>query len=104
MLHEGTASCRARSLCGSPANARMGLFYDVLENEKGNTVMSLYSVLYRLDVLIPLSPHLRQWFSAFGLQPFGGVELPFPRSYLRPSENTNIYITIHNSSKITVVK
>ena len=29
----------------------------MLENEKGNTIMSLYSVLYRLDVLIPLSPH-----------------------------------------------
>lgn len=25
-------------------NARMGLFYDALENEKGNTVISLYSV------------------------------------------------------------
>jgi hypothetical protein len=33
-----------------------------------------------------------------------GVEWPFHRSHLRPSENTDIYIMIHNSSKIPVMK
>ena len=33
-----------------------------------------------------------------------GVEQPFHRGHLRPSENTDIYIMIHNSSKITVMK
>lgn len=29
-----------------------------------------------------------------------GVEHHFHRGYLRPSENTNIYITFHDSSKL----
>lgn len=27
----------------------------------------------------------------------GGIELQFQRDHLRPSENTGIYVTIHNS-------
>ena len=30
-----------------------------------------------------------------------GVEQPFQRGHLRPLENTDIYIMIHNSSKIS---
>ena len=33
-----------------------------------------------------------------------GVDQVFHRGRLRPSENTDIYITIHDSSKITVTK
>ena len=37
------------------------------------------------------------------LDPFGGVKTPFHRDCLTPSEISDIYITIHNSSKITVM-
>ena len=45
-------------------------------------------------------------FSTCGLQPLGGgvVKQPFHRGHLRPSKIKDIYIMIHNSSKITVVK
>jgi ribosomal protein L39E len=33
-----------------------------------------------------------------------GVEGPFHKHHLRPSENTDIYIMIPNSSKITVMR
>jgi hypothetical protein len=32
------------------------------------------------------------------------VALPFPRGHPKPLENTDIYITIHKSSKIAVMK
>ena len=32
------------------------------------------------------------------------VKRPFHRGSLRPSENTDIYITIYNNSKITVMR
>lgn len=35
---------------------------------------------------------------------YGGVKWPFHRDPIRPSENTNIYIRIHNSSWISVMK
>lgn len=38
-----------------------------------------------------------------GLRPLG-VERPFPRAHLRPSETTGIDAPIHNSSKITATK
>ena len=37
-----------------------------------------------------------------GHEPFGG-QMTFHRGRLRPSENTDIYIMIHDSSKITVM-
>ena len=39
-------------------------------------------------------------------QPGGGQTrvISFHKGHLRPPENTDIYITIHNSSEITVVK
>jgi hypothetical protein len=47
-------------------------------------------------------------FVSSGSQPVGHdptlVQWPLHRSYLRPSENTDIFIMIHNSSKITVMK
>lgn len=40
-----------------------------------------------------------------GHHSFGGyVEQPFHRGYLRSSETIDIYITIHNGSKITAMK
>ena len=33
-----------------------------------------------------------------------GVERPFQGDHLRPSNNTGVYITVHNSSKRTVTK
>lgn len=41
-------------------------------------------------------------FSTCGARPL--VEQPFHRGRLRPQENTNIYIMIHSSSKVTVMK
>lgn len=43
---------------------------------------------------------LFQWFSAFGVR----VECHLHRGGPRLSENTDIFIRIHNSSKIAVVK
>ena len=43
---------------------------------------------------------IEQWFSACGCYP-SGDKRPFHRGCLRPLENMDIYITIHNSGKIT---
>jgi hypothetical protein len=45
------------------------------------------------------SAFLNMWV----MTPLGG-EPPFSRDHLRPSENTDIYIKFHSSSKITVMK
>lgn len=37
-----------------------------------------------------------------GSQP--GVGLPLHRGHPRPSENTHIYVMIHNSRKVTIMK
>lgn len=34
----------------------------------------------------------------------GGVKQPFPRGLLRPSENADTYIPIHNNSNVTIIK
>jgi hypothetical protein len=44
---------------------------------------------------------IRQWFSTCGPRPLLGVKRPFYRGYLRPSCIPDIYIVIHNSSKIS---
>jgi hypothetical protein len=61
----------------------------------------------QVQVELTLSPvglplyALWQWFSV-GMTPLDG-QMTFHGGHLRPSENTDIYITIHNSSKITVL-
>jgi len=51
----------------------------------------------------PVTPE--QWFSTYGSQLLGGgVKRPFHRSHLRPLEDTDIYIKIHNRSNIAVTK
>jgi len=46
-----------------------------------------------------------QWFPGVGCDPFGElVKQPFHRGHLRPLENIDICIMIHNSIKITVMK
>jgi hypothetical protein len=48
---------------------------------------------------------LEQWFSAFGVMtPLGGVKQPFHRGHTQNILPISIYIMIHNSSKITVMK
>lgn len=49
--------------------------------------------------LVPILEVLSLWVAT----PFG-VEQPFHRGHLKPLENTDIYVTIHSSSKITVMK
>jgi hypothetical protein len=51
---------------------------------------------YEHPPLVPslLDPEPLQWFST----PLE-IKWPFHRGYLTPLENTDIYITIHNSSK-----
>ena len=50
---------------------------------------------------LPLSPRnvIEQWFSTCRFQASLVTEWPFHRNCLRPPENTDIYVTIHNSSK-----
>lgn len=38
------------------------------------------------------------------INPLSGFEQPFPRGHLRTSGNTDIYITMYNSSKLMVMK
>ena len=47
---------------------------------------------------------LKQWFSTCGSRPLGGSNDLFHRGHPRPSENTDIYIMIHNSSRVTAIK
>jgi hypothetical protein len=39
-----------------------------------------------------------------GHDPWGGVKQSFHRGHLRPRENTDIYIMVHNSSETAVIK
>ena len=54
---------------------------------------------------VPLNPvkSLEQWFSTCGSEPLG-VEWLFQRAHPRSLEISDIYVMIHNSRKITVMK
>lgn len=43
-------------------------------------------------------------FNLWVLTPWGGIARPFHRGHLNPSENIDIYIIMHDSSKISVMK
>ena len=52
----------------------------------------------------PPIPAGSEWFSTCGSWLLWGIEWLFHGDHLKASENTDIYIIIHNSSKITVIK
>jgi hypothetical protein len=57
-----------------------------------------------MGVLLVLPLPLRRWFSICGSRPHGASNNPFTEVTYQMSYILDIYITIHNSSKITVMK
>ena len=65
------------------------------KEQKGQRQTGLYySHSYQL-----LREYLIQWFSSSRLWPLWGVRWPCHSGQLRPSENTNISIAVHNNRK-----
>jgi hypothetical protein len=64
---------------------------DEAKTSKTGKIIMLSSITVVLNLLVEIPP------------PLGG-QMTFHRDHLRPSENTDIYIRIPNSSKITVIK
>jgi hypothetical protein len=63
--------------------------------------------LGEVKLLITCSLHtyiLAQWFSMYGLQPFGPLKDTFTGIAYQIFVLSYIYIVIHNSSKVTVMK
>jgi hypothetical protein len=56
----------------------------------------VWNITYWLDPYNSVSQHM-------DANPFGGLSDPFT-GVIRPSEKTNIYITIHNNSKSRIMK
>lgn len=55
-----------------------------------------------IDVIMTYAPSITQLLNLQGMNPLGVERFFFHRGHLRPWKNTDIYIIIHDSSKITV--